>query len=269
MTKTKPLSADHFARIHELQTQRQGLEREARRLASEERRLICETADALDQAGKTQAKRGDYRAEFTENPGRIGWKDECLKRLKDGELERLEEAVPVTRKLNIIALAAALLLCVSIPGCLKHETDDLGPVPAYEPGPLEWVDSDPIQDEAPPHTPLAPLPADDSDGYTGCVIYTGPKCRPCQLLHNDIKRICDLRPTWTLGVRGEPEYNASEHWIIVPPGKHGGPYPTLVYYENGEIVETVEGYTNAITFDSRRKLLSRLFAKHPHSSHYR
>jgi len=267
MTKTKPLSAEHFGRIHELQTKRQELEREARRLGSEERRLLCETADALDEAGKTQAKRGDYRAEFIEKPGRIGWKDECLKRLKAGELEKLESAVPVTRKLSIVSLAA-LLFCVALPGCLKHETDDLGTVPAFQPEPMDWVGSDPVVDEGPTRHPLPPLPADDSDGYTGCVIYTGPKCRPCRLLHEDLEFICKDREHWEVAVRGGSGYTATEDWIIVPPGKHGGPYPTLVYYEDGEIVETVEGYTSAPTFTLRRKVLAGLFAKHPASSHY-
>jgi len=264
---TKPLTKEHFAKIHELATERSELERKARHLGSEEKRLLAETADALDEAGKAKMQRGDFRAEFETKAGRIKWKDECLKRLKDGELQEMESAVPQTRRLKIHSIAAALLVCLLLTGCLKRDTDTQGPVPAFEPAPIDFVDNDPIVD-APTPPPVFPDADKSTGGYTGAVIYTGPSCDPCKALKHDLLKLCDARDEWTCGVRGSSGFIGSEDWIIVPPGKHPGPYPTIVYYEDGDIVDRHVGYSSQNNWLKRKIVMRQLFAKHPISTHY-
>jgi len=99
--KPPKVTAALLAEYMEAKEQRLAIEQTAKPFADKERDLAKQIFAGLEAAGVNTLKRGEFRATLIEKPGLVSWKDECVKRLKVGELEVMQAAVPVRKSLEV------------------------------------------------------------------------------------------------------------------------------------------------------------------------
>lgn len=271
------LSETLLKRRVELDAERQKKESEARKIKAEIDQLDEQIAAGLTKLGKREAKRGAFRAFFDEVAGRVQWRAEYIKQMKDGDV--MPTAEPKQR-LRVVSTAAAMLCCVLLSGCLVESSapaamfDDAGsadpfadiegdhelPVadyvaPAGTPAGAVAVQR-PIIRQLPPATQQKPKP----DRF--CLVYTDPEtCRPCQYLEHDLKYAC--RPDgWSCG-----DVDSGADFRLTTPAD-GMSVPRFEFYDGGELVDVWTGYTQAAQLEQRLDVLREIVRKHPLSKSY-
>lgn len=231
---TTKITAAELDEYDQLKTQVDALEADTKPLKTKMKAIADKAKAFLVDSDKTTAKRGDHRISLQEVPGRVSWKDEALKRMKEGETP---DKAPSTFKLLITA--AALLLMI-VPGCLSQASNS---------APLTVTDQQ----------------FEDTDtGYTGAVVYVsgnGEPCVPCDHIVDDLYWLAETKPGWSVG-----KYHRDVHndWTIVSRPQHTRTrVPAIEYYSDGKRIDYVEGYTSAAEWNVRLPLFRDIVGKHP------
>ena len=158
-------------------------------------------------------------------------------------------------------------------GCLETapaEPDQLEPLgfasfsdPIVEkPTALKPV-ADPFLNPPDPAPEPLPKPAEPVElkpvGFTGVRIFSDPgTCNPCRNLDSDLQFLRENHG-WTVSHSA----NVAADWQILPARQTDLQIPLIEIWNDGQLVDTLAGYSDAASLDDRRPALLQLVNAHP------
>lgn len=154
------------------------------------------------------------------------------------------------------------LLMLVVCGCLcEPETISMA-TPEFDEA-LPFVEtSEPIHVNT--AKPVADVPAASQRpaepvGFTGAVAYVSTNCDPCHYLQTDLHWLRDQRG-WKVSYPDESGVKAADFVIEISPDGVGT-FPLTVFYERGQPVDAIEGYTNSPDASQRRQALAAIVSR--------
>lgn len=101
MDPLRAFTEDQFREWVERDRRRKELKRESDQLDATNKILAGDVAKALAAAGKTEVRRGEFRATFVDGPRQPAWKDEFLRIVGEEAAATVVAATEPSRRISI------------------------------------------------------------------------------------------------------------------------------------------------------------------------